>query len=355
MKTVAGEKNNRIDAIESLVRGKRKVLIMIHDNPDPDALASASGFQYLLQSRWKIAGVICYGGIVGRAENRAMIKALDIEIVPFSKIHLRDFGLVALIDTQPGSGNNSLPETHIPAIVIDHHVPLYENSKKAAFTDIRADYGSTSTIITEYLIEAGIAEKNRKVATALLYGIKSDTRDLGRETGPRDMAAYLRLFPHVLLKVLSRIEHPRLSRNHFRTVTRAINQAQIYRDVIIADLGRVESADNLAEMADFLIRVDDVKWVLCLGGFNQGLYFSIRSTHRKAHAGNIARKMAKGSGAGGGHCMVAGGRVDLKDNYPEMSGLIVARFLKEIRRKDFKGEPLAGQDTVSAICAETAY
>jgi nanoRNase/pAp phosphatase (c-di-AMP/oligoRNAs hydrolase) len=333
--------------LEDIVKIKRKTLIMVHDNPDPDALASAIGFKYLLQNMWKISSVISYGGIIGRAENRAMIKLLNIDIVQFQKIDLKDFNLIALIDTQPGSGNNSLPPACIPDIIIDHHIPVYEKSKHAAFSDIRTGYGSTSTMVTEYLNSAGILGENKKIATALLYGIKSDTRDLGRETGANDMAAYLQLYPLALFKVLSRIEHPKLSRSYFRVISRAINRAAIYKDVIIADLGKVESADNLAEMADFLIRVDDVKWALCMGEFDGSLYFSMRTTIRKANAGLLAKKMTKKSGSGGGHSMVAGGRISYLENYQEHADLFKSKFLKEIKRQDVKVEPLAGHSTDS--------
>lgn len=348
MKVAENNRNNTIRILENIVKKKRKILIVVHDNPDPDGLASAIGFKYLLQSVWKISSVISYGGIIGRAENRAMIKLLNIDIVPFQKIHLKDFSIIALIDTQPGSGNNSLPSGHVPDIIIDHHVPVYEQSKQASFTDIRTEYGSTSTIITEYLSSAGILGNNKKVATALLYGIKSDTRDLGRETGGKDMAAYLQLYPLVLFKILSRIEHPKLSKSYFSIVSRAISRSIIYKDALITDLGKIESADNLAEMADFLIRVDDVRWVLCMGEYNRTLYFSLRTTVHKANIGFLARKMTRGRGSGGGHSMVAGGRICDPENYQEQADFIKSRFLKEIRRQDLKGEPLAGPVSDSA-------
>jgi len=345
MKSVAIDRNNRIQKLGNIVQGKKKVLIVIHDNPDPDALASALGFKYLLQSVWKISGVISYGGIIGRAENKAMIKLLNIDIVPYQRIHLKDFSLIALIDTQPGSGNNSLPPACIPDIIIDHHVPVYKKSKHADFPDIRTGYGSTSTIIAEYLISAGILDTNKKIATALLYGIKSDTRDLGRETGENDMSAYLQLFPLALLKVLSRIEHPKLSRSYFKVISRAINSALIFKDVVIADLGKVESADNLAEMSDFLIRVDDVKWALCMGEYDGNLYFSMRTTIRKANAGLLAKKMTHTRGSGGGHAMVAGGRISCFENYQEQADMLKIKFLTETKRQEFKGEPLTGKSS----------
>jgi nanoRNase/pAp phosphatase (c-di-AMP/oligoRNAs hydrolase) len=341
MKAAASNRNDRIGMLKNILTGKEKVLIMVHDNPDPDALASAIGFKYLLQSVWKISSLISYGGIIGRAENRVMIKLLDIDIVPFPKVQLKKFTTVALIDTQPGSGNNSLPPAYIPDIVIDHHMPIYEKSRRAAFSDIRTDYGSTSTIITEYLGSAGILGGNRKIATALLYGIKSDTRNLGRETGATDVAAYLELFPHVLLKVLSRIEHPKLSRRYFGVISRAVDRALVYEDAVITDLGRVESADSLAEMADFLIRAENTRWTLCLGEFENSLYFSLRTTISKANAGLLARRLARRNGSGGGHCMIAGGRIPVNGNYQEQAGLLKSKFLKEINKQDVKGEPLA--------------
>jgi nanoRNase/pAp phosphatase (c-di-AMP/oligoRNAs hydrolase) len=204
-----------IERLEGIVKRKRKVLILIHNSPDPDALASAFALKYLLHAKWNVGSVIAFDGMIGRAENATMTRLLKIEMKPVSDISIRDFSVVALVDTQPGAGNNALPRGIVPEIVIDHHVPIYSRTLKAPFHDVRTDYGSTSSILTEYLMSAGLEPLHRKVATALLYGIKSDTRDLGRQTTPQDMEAYLDIFPHALFKILSRIEHPKVSRCYF--------------------------------------------------------------------------------------------------------------------------------------------
>lgn len=341
-----GDDGNKVflEKLEQIVRRKRKVLILIHDNPDPDALASAFALKHLLHAKWKVGGLIAFGGTIGRAENTAMTRLLKIETKHAGEINIRDFSVVALVDTQPGTGNNSLPLSIDPEIVIDHHVPIYSRTLKAPFHDIRTDYGSTSAILTEYLKEAGLRSLNRTVATALLYGIKSDTRDLGRETTPQDMAAYLYLFPHALFKILSRIEHPKVSRCYFKTFEQTISRAVIDKDVVISDLGSILKPDSLAEMADFLVRIEGVRWSFCLGAFRGGIYFSLRTTKKQGNAGLIARKMVQGLGSGGGHNMTAGGRVelDLKDeeSYKTKSDMLVSRFLKEIKRSDFRGEKL---------------
>lgn len=136
-----------------------------------------------------VPSTVTYGGIVGRSENQAMIRYLKLDIKPLSEVNFKQYPVLALVDTQPGAGNNSLPRGVQPTIVIDHHEPVRARTRRVKFSDIRTDYGSTSTILTEYLKEADIPGIDRRIITALFYGIKSDTRDLGRgpagKTGKR--------------------------------------------------------------------------------------------------------------------------------------------------------------------------
>ena len=126
--------------------------------------------------------VIALGGIVGRAENQAMLRYLNIDLVPVGEIDFSRHPQVALVDTQPGRINNSLPEHFTPTMVIDHH-PAYGSYEGVSFLDLRDEYGATSTILTEYLQEAHV-DVESKIATALFYGINAETQDLGREATP---------------------------------------------------------------------------------------------------------------------------------------------------------------------------
>jgi len=240
-----------LERLAPIVKRKRKVLIITHDNPDPDGLASAYALKYLLYAKWRVGSLIAYGGLIGRAENAALIKHLKIEARHISGVNVRDFSVVALVDTQPGTGNNPLSRAVEPEIVIDHHVPIYSRTLRAKFHDIRTDYGSTSSILTEYLMESGVENPDRKVATALFYGIKSDTSDLGREAGPKDMAAHLFLHPHVLFRVLSKISHPRVSVDYVRAFAKALNNALIDGDVIVSDMGFIDNPASSARWRIF--------------------------------------------------------------------------------------------------------
>ncbi len=153
------------DRLLKPLKGKRKVLIVAHENPDPDSIAAAFGLKYLFRKAAGVTSVIAYSGIIGRAENRAMVKILDIDLIPLAKVNPRNYSVIAVVDCQPHTGNLKLPKGVFPNIIIDHH-PVRKTSMKAEYHDLPRDVGSTSTVITQYLRTLGI-EPDRKVATAL--------------------------------------------------------------------------------------------------------------------------------------------------------------------------------------------
>ncbi len=314
-----------------LLKGKRKVLIIMHENPDPDSIAAAFGLRYILRKTLNLTSIITYPGIIGRAENQAMVKLLDIDLVPYSEINPRNFSAIAMVDCQPNSGNVFLPKGMVPTIVIDHH-PLRKTSLKSPFTDIRKSIGSTSTIITQYLRNLGLAV-DRKVATALFYGIKSDTRDLGRQSTDADIRASIFLFPHALQKKLAKIEHPRMPREYFREFYSVLKNAKFYGDAVIARVDMLGWPEMIGEFADELIQIEGSRWCMCYGRHNGSLFFSIRTTRSSYMAGVLAHKITHGIGSGGGHETFAAGKINMvqalkKVNDPE--DILVKRFLKEV-------------------------
>ncbi len=338
-------KQERLERLRSIVERKKKVLILTHNNPDPDAIAAGWAFSYLLREKLEVGSVFVYGGIITRAENRAMVRLLNIAIKPIEMINVHNFTVVALVDTQPGGGNNSLPSTVRPAIVIDHH-GLRKASQKAQFADIRPQYGSCSTILTEYLIEAGLPLK-QKMATALYYGVKSDTQDLGRDATAADYEAMIHLYSKVQLKVLPQIEYPDLSRNYFMLFDQALHETVVFGDVILCDLGFLVNPDMVSLMADFLLRISGVRWSFVMGAFNSRVIFSLRTKRRNQNAGVTARRIVRGLGTAGGHGMVAGGQIVTKGLAAEVHERICRnlrnRFLKIVGRESAREEKLLPQ------------
>ncbi len=286
------------------------VVILPHDNPDPDSLASAVTLGYLLEQLAGRTATIAQGGIVGRAENRAMVTYLNINLVSVSSIKFTPATLVALVDTQPGRTNNSLPEGIQPTIVIDHH-PAYADYNGIPFLDLRTDYGATSTILAEYLRESRVPI-DPKIATALFYGIAAETQDLGREATAADVAASQFLYPHTNKRRLSKIENARVPKEYFKGFRDAIEGAQIYEKVVISELRDVQYPDMVAEVADFLLRLDEVEWAAAMGFYNKWLHVSLRTINRDLNAGDLLQKVL-GSKSAGGHDMIAGGRVRVEE------------------------------------------
>jgi nanoRNase/pAp phosphatase (c-di-AMP/oligoRNAs hydrolase) len=293
-------------ALERLA-GSRRLLIYMHDNPDPDALAAATGLKRLLEQEIEVEVALALGGIVGRAENRAMVEALRIPLTPIEELTVSRFDRLAIVDSQPGTGNNSLPPKRRVDIIVDHH-PLRDESKTAPWCDVRSELGATSTIMLQYLRERQVPIDSR-LATGLFYALRTETRDLGREATDAERDAYLFLVPLVDHKTLSRISHPKVPREHFRALDRALCSARVWGRVVAANLGELSYPDLVAEVADLLLAYDQAKFVLCGGRYGTRAFLSLRTDASESRAGSLMREIIGAEGAAGGHGTMAGGRL----------------------------------------------
>ncbi len=298
----------RSDEMLEWLRGKGKTIIIIHDNPDPDCLASAMALRHLLAMKLNRDAIITFSGMIGRSENIAMAKALDITLTPLEIVNLDEVSAVCMLDTQPGTGNNSLAPDHRVDIVIDHH-PLRDATRTCRWVDIREDYGVTATILYEYLLAHNITI-GTKLATALFYAIKSETQDLGREANRPDRNAYLRLFPLANKRLLYQISQPKLPVEHFRTIHSGVENSTIYGKLLVVNLQAICFPEVVAEIADYLIRLEGIETVLSMGHYNAGVILSLRTTSHQINAGEIIQRLVSDRGTAGGHGMMAGGKLD---------------------------------------------
>jgi nanoRNase/pAp phosphatase (c-di-AMP/oligoRNAs hydrolase) len=330
------------DNMLAWLRGRGKIVIVVHDNPDPDCLASAMALRHLFVMKLNKDASIAFSGMIGRSENLAMAKALEIPLIPMGLIDLKEYQVVCMLDTQPETGNNSLqPGTKVD-IVIDHH-PLRDASKHCRWVDVREEYGVTATILYEYL-QAQEISIGMKLATALFYAIKSETQDLGREANRPDRDAYLRLFPLTNKKLLYEITYPKLPVEYFLTINRAVENAKIYDKVLVGNLHEIMFPEVVAEMADFLLRLENMETVLSMGQYNDEMVLSIRTTRHDVNAGEIIKRLVEGRGAAGGHGMMAGGKVtgvpaDRKEML-EVEKFLTARLLAELNMEKLKPRKL---------------
>lgn len=329
------------------IRGRGKVLIVTHDNPDPDSIAAAVALRHLILVKTGQNAILTYGGVIGRGENRKMVELLDIPMVPISELDLNQFAVVGMVDTQPASGNNSWPEAMPVHMVIDHHKPKSDLGD-ICWVDVREHYGASATILYEYLTAQEVSI-NTRLATSLFYAIKSETQDLGREWSKADREAYLKLLPLSNNRILFDIIHPQVPRDYFSAFRAAIDSAKIYGEALVFNLHKISNPDHVAELADFMLRHQGIQYVLGMGSFNNTQILSMRSVKADAMLGLVIQAMVKGLGTAGGHGMIAGGQIrnisaDAQAQ-AEIEQLLTEQMLHKLELPLCAAEPLIEEST----------
>jgi nanoRNase/pAp phosphatase (c-di-AMP/oligoRNAs hydrolase) len=320
----------------------RRILIYCHMNPDPDSLGAGMAMRQVLSQDFGKEVAMTYRGLIGRAENRRLVELLAADLQPARRVDQSQFDAAFLVDAQPGYGY--LPDVdRLPLIgCVDHH-PFVASTRKLAYHDVRTGYGSTCTIMTEYMKDCGILPEP-KVATALFVGIKSDTQDLTRRTNENDVVAYEWLLRKVDRTLLAQIQNPPLKRDYFEELRKAIGRAIVYRNTVLTELGHVSYPDMVADVADRLLRLENMQWSACFGIHEKRLYFSVRSADTDRDAGDVVKAVLLKDGVGGGHVAMAAGRVEMpdesKDRYLKLVTKLWRRFLKEVGEDARGGRPL---------------
>lgn len=333
---------SKIQQISSVLENHKTMLIAIQDNPDPDAIASAVALRKLANSLLNIQCSIAHGGTVGRAENSELVKYLGLNLRPIDQLDMTQFELFATVDTQPGTGNNSLPEEIEPDIVIDHH-RCRQQTRHCRFTDVRSKYGAAATILYEYLTAAKI-QIEPPLATALLYAIRSDTQDLGRDTTKADTEAFIKLYPLANKRMLSQIQRGNVRRDYYQMLADALTNAIVMDNAIITNLGCIENPDMIAEVADMLLRDDMTNWVMVYGSFKRKMLISLRTYAPEARADKVIHHIVARKGTGGGHPSYAGGQIPLPDDtqkaLKKLEKTVVNRFFKQVVKNQETPKPL---------------
>jgi nanoRNase/pAp phosphatase (c-di-AMP/oligoRNAs hydrolase) len=284
----------RLKELRALVKESDRVAIVLQDDPDPDAIASGIALRTLLGRNKQTTPLFSFTEIT-RPENRAMVHLLEIEVAAASRDLLETYDKVAMVDVQPPYFNGRLAHADI---VIDHH-PGYSTGN-APFEDVRTRYGATSTILTEYLVTAG-ERVSERLATALLYGIKSDTLMLSRRVTDDDLQAFTYLYPLANYNLLRRIERPELPLSFARILARAMQRLTVRDELAVLHLGAVKRDDLIVQMADFCLQFEGAEWVAVSGKLDGKLVIAVRNHGAGRSAGEVVRKLFGDIGSAGGH------------------------------------------------------
>lgn len=292
----------------------RQLLVLTHRTPDPDALGALKGMEFLLRNAFSLDPIVATVGRISRAENLAMVREIGIEYRDYDSLDLERISAAILVDSQPTFGHTLLPEGIPVLAVLDHHEPPPPD-KRARYDvphyDVRLGVGSTSSIVYEYLRDAGLT-MDATTATALCCGVRFDTAELSIHVTPLDNEAFLETFRLADRGMLARIKRPPLPAAYYRDLHHSLARARRHGPLVFGFLGRVRNPESVAEMADFFLRMEGCRWSL-VGGAHQGTYhLSLRTVPTRGDAYPLMEAIVGGEGSFGGRGTVAGGQIPLE-------------------------------------------
>ena len=283
-----------------------RVLIVLHNDPDPDAMASGLALRNVLRRTKATAIIGAFQGVT-RPENLRMVNLLDIHVEPITEASLKEYDRIAMVDVQPHYFGGLIDRVDL---VIDHHPE--QPGYSVVFKDIRADYGSTSTILTEHLraVDVSISER---AATAMLYAIKSDTLFFNRQTNRVDLEAFSYLYPLADAALIRKMEGAEITLDRLDYVMKAHRGGTLVEQVFCAFLGPSPREDFIPYVADFFLQLEDVKWTAIAGIVNDCMLISVRNLGYSKNAGEFVRRFFSDIGCAGGHRAMAKAVVPMRE------------------------------------------
>jgi nanoRNase/pAp phosphatase (c-di-AMP/oligoRNAs hydrolase) len=276
--------------------------IITHKNPDPDAISSAVALAEIARhaNPKSLSTRIFYEGNIGHQENRTFVNLLDIKMERLTPEALATCTYLAMVDCSgPGSNNDVTPQTKIN-IVIDHHRDGKHTTVQGAFTDIRPGVGATASILTQYLQELDVPV-DKRVATALLYGIRTDTKEFKRNVTPQDLSYAGFLLPLTDSDLLDKIMSPSMSQETLDVIGTAISRRKVQSGYLFSNVGYVMNRDALPQAADLLITLEGVNTALVYGITDTAIVISARNRDVRLHIGNALSEAFGDMGDAGGH------------------------------------------------------
>jgi nanoRNase/pAp phosphatase (c-di-AMP/oligoRNAs hydrolase) len=326
----AGENARRVHELRAFAQGTRLVPILVQRDPDPDGMASALGIRTLLHRADAESPIISLGEVT-RAENRRMAELLGLQVTQVTVQELYRFDRVIAVDTQPSSADNRTRYA-----VVDHHPP--RDGYTADFVDIRPHLGAASTMVTQYLRVADERRITARVATALAYGIRTDTDVLRRGTTSEDVEAYAFLQGRADQELLSRIGRPAFPETGVRALGQALANMLKKGDIAVAYVGRLDDPTShlLPNLADFCLGIEGVSWSAAAGRVGDELVINTRRVGSGPGAGELAANLAEEPGMGGGHHAMR---------------RVAIRLTDELRLSDQAGDPESMRQVLDRVVA----
>lgn len=293
--------------LDRALEGCRSILVTSHDNPDPDAIVSALLLRKILRVRYNLDVTLGYGGVIGRADNVALVEYAKTEFLRHDRKGSGSHDCIALVDAQPGTGNHRFTVADDVRAVFDHH-KIRPQTRRVPFYDIRTQLGATTSVLFQYWRALDI-DVTKRYATLISYALRAETGELGREASNTDRDLYRELQALADLRLLASISQAKVGREYFAAVHNGIEGSVIYGRVLVTKLGKLAYPDVVAQSADYFLKFKDADYSFAIGSYEDRILFSVRSDKPNAHLGRLARTIVEGLGTAGGHGLSAGGQV----------------------------------------------
>ena len=320
-----------------VLKDKKNILITTHLHPDPDALASGAGLATLLENSLPDAKVtMSIKGRIGGGINEVFVRQAHFKLAPWDDATIKDFDAILLLDTQPSFPFNPLPPGAEVIGVIDHHRTSYQKPH-CPFCDVRIDVGATSSIIFSYFMELEVPIRPDLAAT-LLYAIESDLAGAAGTPGELDNIALSSLTLLADPRRLYQMRYADLPQSYYASFAEGLANAVFYDHAIISHLDQIDSLERPAVVADFLLRFDKVDWAMVTAVAEGKLFMSLRTSAARPSASDMAKRLMRKIGQGGGHRTKAGGFIDLETN----SSAEVERWREVLRRRFLRALVIKG-------------
>ena len=295
---------NAFARLQTILERDRPILVQTHDFPDHDAVGSAYALcELLLRHHYDCS--ITYGGLIQSISLTSMIEKLDISLLPFTEACSNSSFQTIIVDGSP-AGDTVKTVAGTLTAVVDHHPA--RKALSCPFTDIRIDAGACASIIWTYWQEAGEVP-DRTTATALLAGIQLDTDFLSRKVSKIDLDAHYNLFFLGNSDLAREVVRTSLSIAQLAEIGHAFSSFLIRDAILLTEVKGDYSSELLSVLADFLLRLQEVTFVIVIEIRGAEYHLSARSRDRSIDAGYIIRNVLEGIGTGGGHPHMAGGLI----------------------------------------------
>ncbi|HJJ42471.1 MAG TPA: DHH family phosphoesterase, partial [Methanocorpusculum sp.] len=241
--------------------------IITHKNPDPDSISSAMALSVIADdaSNGKLKTRILYEGNIGHQENRAFVNMLEIKIDKLTPEIFAECDYLALVDcVGPGSNNDLAPDTKVNIIIDHHNAEGVTRINPPEFLESRPDIGATATIMTQYLQDLYLPI-DKKIATALFYGIRADTKEFQRNITPQDLHNAAFLIPLADKNLLEVIMSPLMSQETLNVMSNAIMNFELKHGYLFSNVGYVRNRDAIPQAADLMLSLEGVNTSIVYG------------------------------------------------------------------------------------------